>query len=153
MPISQEATLSCFDVANYFLSLVEDETEDLISNLKLQKLCYYAQGFHIALYNRILFPERIEAWTHGPVIPDLYRKYSNYKWNSIPAPAELDLDMYANDVKDLLNEIWAEYGQYSAWALRNITHDEPPWKDAINRANNVITHSELKNYFSTQIVE
>jgi uncharacterized phage-associated protein len=53
-------------VAKYFVSLVDEEAGDSISNLKLQKLLYYAQGAHLALHNTPLFPEAIEAWTRGP---------------------------------------------------------------------------------------
>jgi hypothetical protein len=49
------------DVAKYFVSLVDEEAGDSITNLKLQKLLYYAQGAHLALYDGPLFPERIEA--------------------------------------------------------------------------------------------
>jgi uncharacterized phage-associated protein len=49
-----------------------------MSNLKLQKLMYYAQGFSLVLFNKPLFPERIEAWIHGPVIPAVYHKYKGY---------------------------------------------------------------------------
>ena len=64
--------ISCQDVANYFLSLCDEDAGDLISNLKLQKLVYYAQGFHLAISGEPLFDEKIMAWEHGPVIPQLY---------------------------------------------------------------------------------
>ena len=64
--------------AKYFLAQASEDAGDLISNLKLQKLVYYAQGFHLALYDEPLFLEAIEAWTHGPVVPDLYRHYKKY---------------------------------------------------------------------------
>src|SRR5450631_518283 len=54
-------------VADYFLSLVDEEAGDSLSNLKLQKLVYYAQGFSLALTGKRLFDEAIEAWEHGPV--------------------------------------------------------------------------------------
>ncbi|OQY42717.1 MAG: hypothetical protein B6240_13665 [Desulfobacteraceae bacterium 4572_87] len=56
--------------------MLDEEAGDLISNLKLQKLVYYAQGFYLALYDEPLFNEPIEAWTHGPVIRELYRSYN-----------------------------------------------------------------------------
>ncbi len=67
--------LSCYDVAQYFLAKADEDAGDLMSNLKLQKLMYYAQGFSLALCNKPLFPERIEAWIHGPVISALYHEY------------------------------------------------------------------------------
>ena len=59
--------LSCHDVAKYFLALTDEDAGDLISNLKLQKLVYYAQGFHLALFDTPMFGEPIEAWTHVPL--------------------------------------------------------------------------------------
>ncbi len=37
--------LSCYDVGRYFLAQIDEQAGDLISNMKLQKLVYYAQGF------------------------------------------------------------------------------------------------------------
>lgn len=54
--------LTCFDAADYFLSKIDEDAGDVITNLKLQKLVYYAQGFSLALCGRPLFAERIEAW-------------------------------------------------------------------------------------------
>ena len=55
--------LTCFDVAKYFLSLCNDEESgDLISNLKIQKLVYYAQGFSLAINNKPLFKEKIQVF-------------------------------------------------------------------------------------------
>lgn len=65
-------------VAKYFLSKVEEDIGDGISNLKLQKLVYYAQAYHLAMYGEPLFGERVEAWEHGPVVPELYREYKIY---------------------------------------------------------------------------
>ena len=72
-----------FDVANYFIVATKREREsglsdDLITNLKLQKLVYYAQGFSLAMNGEPLFDALIEAWEHGPVCPILYKKYKTY---------------------------------------------------------------------------
>jgi len=72
---------SAFDIANYFLlkaQEAQEEDQELISNLKLQKLIYYAQGIHLASEGTPLFPDRIEAWTYGPVVPTLYHHYKTY---------------------------------------------------------------------------
>ncbi len=52
--------------------LVDREAGDVITQLKLQKLMYIAQGIHLALYDAPLFKEEIEAWQHGPVVRELY---------------------------------------------------------------------------------
>jgi uncharacterized phage-associated protein len=103
--------LSCDDAAKYFLAQVSEDAGDLISNLKLQKLLYYAQGFHLALYDEPLFPEAIEAWTHGPVVPDLYRHYKKYGAGAIPCPEDIEFSIYDEETKSLLDaftlRVWA----------------------------------------------
>lgn len=143
--------LTCHDIAKYFLSLINEESEELMSNLKLQKLVYYAQGFHLALYGRVLFKEEIEAWTHGPVIKELYEEYKDYGASGIPLQKIENDDKYTPEVKELLNEIHSVFGQFSAWKLRNMTHEEPPWKDAYESTSGIVSTESMKEYFKTQI--
>lgn len=141
--------LSCHEVAQYFLAQMDEDAGDLISNLKLQKLVYYAQGFALALYGRPLFPERIEAWTDGPVVPELYHEYRGHGSDSIPYPGEADLSVYDAQTRELLDEVYAVYGQFSAWKLRDMTHSEPPWCDT--PSGQEIQHDDLMSYFATRV--
>lgn len=141
--------LSCHDVAQYFLAQMDEDAGDLISNLKLQKLVYYAQGFALALYGRPLYPERIEAWTHGPVVPDLYQEFRGYGSDPIPHPDETDFSIYDVQTRELLDEVYAVYGQFSAWKLRDMTHSEPPWRDT--PSGQEIQHDDLSCYFATRV--
>jgi uncharacterized phage-associated protein len=142
--------ISGHDIAKYFLVQTDEDAGDLISNLKLQKLLYYAQGFNLALYDEPLFPESIEAWTHGPVVPEVYHEYKDFGSNAIPMPSNVDFSKYDEQTIDLLNEVYSVYGQFSAWKLRNMTHDEEPWKNA--NLGDIITLNSMKKYFKTQIV-
>lgn len=74
--------LTCYNVADFFIHLA-NETGSYISNLKLQKLVYYAQAWHLAIYATPLFEEDFEAWVHSPVIPALYREYKSFGWQPI----------------------------------------------------------------------
>jgi len=154
MPSPQERP-SASDVAKYFLSLVDEDEGDFISNLKLQKLLYYAQGIHLAMFNEPLFDEPIEAWAHGPVVRKVYDEYAGYGANPIPRPSELNLKMLNKNMRNFLNEVYSVFGQYDAWKLREMTHDEPPWKDTYKEGqgqNEPISHVMMKNYFH-QFVE
>ena len=142
--------LSCFDVAKYFLAQADEDAGDLISNLKLQKLVYYAQGFHLALYDTPLFPESIEAWTHGPVVPILYEYYKKYGAGAIEYPHDVDFDLYDDKTKSLLDEVYSVFGQFSAWKLRKMTQEEYPWRLAAQKSTE-ISHQLMKEYFKTQI--
>ncbi|MQC08101.1 Panacea domain-containing protein [Morganella morganii] len=146
--------LTCFDVADYFLSRCDDESGDLISNLKLQKLVYYAQGFSLALLGEPLFEEKIEAWMHGPVVAKLYGKYKKYGKDPLPFEG-FDESKFTEDQLDLLDEVYDVYGQFSAWKLRNMTHEEEPWSDTyIDGAGPIsIPNEKMESFFKTLVVQ
>jgi uncharacterized phage-associated protein len=138
-------------IAKWFSAWAEAEEEEL-SNLKLQKLLYYAQGHYLARYRQPLFHEQIQAWSHGPVVPPIYRAFKDFG----AAPIELaDSDPFSwedvdPDTARLLGEVWNTYGGYSAGRLRNMTHDERPWlnnwRDDDDRGV-VISISDMQTYF------
>ena len=136
-------------ISDYFLSLVDEDAGDNISNLKLQKLLYYAQGFCLAIHDRPLFKDEIKAWAHGPVIPTVYHKYKEHGAGAIPLPTDVNFGRYSGDMKELLDDIYTVFGQYSAWKLREMTHVEPPWKNTTR--NTIIPHRALKAYFKTRV--
>lgn len=139
------------DIANYFLSLLDDNAGDVITNLKMQKLVYYAQGFALAILGRPIFIENIEAWLHGPVVPELYYAFKQYGNQPLPAPPEdWDLHAFSEEEKNLLNNVYETYGQFSAWRLRDMTHEELPWRNT--PVNGVISHNLMKEYFLTLVV-
>jgi uncharacterized phage-associated protein len=146
--------LNCRDIAKYFLSLISEESGDLISNLKLQKLVYYAQGLQLALYETPLFDEEIEAWTHGPVVPELYYSYKDCGSNAIPRPTDIDFSVYDDQTKEVLDEVYQVYGQFSAWKLRNMTHDEQPWQSVYSTSGSgsVIPKPLMQSFFKTQLI-
>lgn len=121
--------LTVEQVADYFLLQVDEDAGDVMTNLRLQKLVYYAQAWHLAIAEKPLFQDDVEAWVHGPVVPFLYYAYRDYGWQPIPRP---DRDAVAMDdqTRELLDEVWDTYGQFSAKALENLTHSEDPWRDA-----------------------
>jgi len=136
------------DVANFILKLANEDEAD-VSNLKLQKLVYYAQGFHLALFDgEALFDETIEAWAHGPVVPDLYHEFKDFGRNPI-IKEDLDINL-TDEQEELISEVYDVFGQFSAWKLRNMTHDETPWVDNEAIADE-ITHGELLKYFKTRL--
>ena len=123
---------SCHVVADYFLLQVDPMAGDAISNLKLQKLVYYAQAWSLAFRGTPLFPEDIEAWAHGPVVPQLYRRFEAYSWQAID-PTELVSDPLAQLSEvgvELLESVWRAYGKFTGRQLENLTRSEVPWKNA-----------------------
>lgn len=146
--------ISANTVAKYFLAKAEEEVGDGISNLKLQKLVYYAQAYHLAMHGEPLFRERLEAWEHGPVVPDLYHMYKEHGAGNIPTPHDVDLDEYDEEVAEFLDEVYDVFGQYSAWKLRNMTHEERPWTEAYdNGGARVISHAAMRDFYADYVTE
>ena len=133
-----------FDVADYFLAKTDPELGDLMTHLKLQKLVYYAQGFHLALYDKPLFRESIEAWEHGPVCPDLYTRYKKLKAKPIPPTKSLPeaAKSFNKKQRELLDDVYTVYGCFAAWYLRQISHQDTAWHNAY--PSGVISHTAMK---------
>lgn len=143
-----------FEVADRFLIIADTNHDDGegITHMRLQKLLYYVQGFHIALFNEPLFENRIEAWQHGPVVREVWNRYCDQGRNVLQSPGVVENGTMTTDQLSLLGDVWNVYGQFSAWKLRNLTHQESPWLDAIAVGENTeITHNSLRAYFLTQI--
>ena len=140
---------SAKDIAEYFIWIDSKEASDGVSNLKLQKLVYYAQGYFLALFERPLFPESIEAWRHGPVVPDLWHEFKQFESKAIPPDDDYEPSL-SQDEKNVCQEIFNVYGVYFAWKLRNMTHDEQPWLDH-NETTAIIPHDELKTFFESKV--
>jgi uncharacterized phage-associated protein len=111
-------------VADFIISSAHEVGEP-ITNLKLQKLVYYAQAWHLAFYDDPLFDERLEAWVHGPVCPPLYGRFKEFGWNPIPTP--VDPPKLAVNVVGHLENVIEVYGGMSAWDLERLSHTEQPW--------------------------
>ena len=142
-------TVDISTASNYFLSQADEEAGDVISNLKLQKLLYYAQGFHLALFNAPLFEDEVQAWLHGPVVPNAYHLYKQHGSGAIPRPEGFDPRSLNEETRSLLDEVYNVYGQYSAWKLRNMTHVETPWVAAYAEGGGTpISHAAMREFFS-----
>lgn len=145
-------TYRALDIAKYILATAPEDGD--LSNLKLQKLCYYAQGLCTAMRGVPLFSDRIVAWDHGPVVSGLYHEYKPFRANPIPAPANFDKSIIDKKDRAALDDIIEYFGQYSAWKLRNMTHDEPPWANAYKKASgSEISVQSMVEFFTPQLDE
>lgn len=141
---------SAIEVANIFLKLTQPEVGDNISNLKLQKLLYYAQGFHLALNKgEALFNEPITAWAYGPVVESVYHEFKKFGSDALPVPDDIDVSMFSKEQLELIEEINDVYGQFSALKLMHLTHSEKPWIETAR--NNEISRDLMIEFFSTRV--
>jgi uncharacterized phage-associated protein len=142
------------DIAHKIILRTDSEKGDIISNLKLQKLLYYMQGYHLAFFNERFFEDPLEAWTYGPVVPNVYHTFKDFG----PKAIILDPNKYKeielrNEQEDMFEQVMSEYGKFSAIKLMEMTHKETPWKEASEKPDKVINIETMKNFFSKLVDE
>ena len=111
------------DIANYLLT----KSSDGMSQLKMQKILYFCQAGSLAWTGRPMFGETIEAWINGPVVVDFWNAHRYQGWISTVSDAK---DLFDPTARAICDSIYARYGEYEAWRLRDLSLEQQPWKDA-----------------------
>jgi uncharacterized phage-associated protein len=134
------------DLAHAFLSI------EPMTNKKLQKLCFYAKAWYLALNDDNLISEDFEAWVHGPVCPSLYHEYKEYRFSKIPLFSG-DADSIPEEFTSFAQMVFKAYGDLTGDQLEDVTHIEDPWKNARcglkpwESCSTVITEQDMKDYY------
>lgn len=149
----RESEIVAEDIIKYYLNKVDEESGEVITHLKLQKLLYYTQAWYMAYYREPLINDRFQAWIHGPVIPRIYEQFKWHGYNPIPKVSEIKLDIYNHVVMSILEMVWVVYGKYEAKYLERLTHSEDPWRFARadlredDLSNIEIRNEDMLNYY------
>lgn len=140
------------------LSLSGDE-KDPLTNLRLQKLLYYAQAWSLILRESELFSDDLQAWRWGPVVPAVYRKLPDeMAANHIGPDAFADAPDLQGDEAEFVKRVWEAYNQYSALQLLKMAHEELPWRNAWGdrpadgSGDDPISIDDLDSFFGKQTV-
>ena len=153
---TKKAQYNALDVAKYIIYLASQNVIDEvkgekvyegITNLKLQKILYFAQVHSLVKKNKPLFGQDIKAWQYGPVVSEVYSAYKRYGRRAIFL--KQDAANLPQEVKLFLQDVWYLFGDYSVGKLVRMTHNHAPWQEAIQRKNKVISQKELKAYYTS----
>lgn len=141
------------EIADWLLAWAE-HNDAPVSNLKMQKLLYYAQGHYLGEKGESLFSDDLQAWAHGPVAPSVYRAFKTSGNEPIDPGEALSDDFDWDDYRDVENHlvrVWNTYGKFEAWSLRERTHREAPWQDAFRDGvrNITIPKDAMKKFFAS----
>lgn len=138
-----------YDVADFFIDVCNNSTDDQITNLKLNKLLYYAQGCHLARTGKPLFDDKIEAWRLGPVTPVIYHRYNVCGKNPIQSTGDsYNGNVFSSEELDTLTDVMREFGKYTGSTLVNMTHKAgTPWSNACAANQKEISQDSMKRYF------
>ena len=141
------------DVATYIL-----QRQGRMSAMKLHKLLYYCQAWHLVWEEEPLFDSEIEAWRDGPVVPDVFKKHKGaFMIDELPGPGDpADIDDYQLESIDV---VLNTYGRMSAYELSERTHAEAPWINARrgvsphDRSEQVISPFAMREYYAARLNE
>ena len=138
-----------------------------ISQLKLQKLLYYIQAWHLAYFGEPLIEDEFQAWMHGPVVRRVWEEYKGQSVlfndividdNSQKEAVAVTKASLSEDQLELIADVLSEYGSKSAYELEKLTHSESPWVDArrgtgpAEASDTIITKTSITEYFKKLLI-
>ena len=151
-------------IANELLDCAEDSFSSL-TQINIQKLVYFAHGWHLAWSKKPLILDSIEAWEYGPVVRNLYNQFRRFRSKPITEKAmDLRMDNFGKVVtslpcldqsldgvyaKSVIQAIWKQYGQLPPFQLVELTHvPDSPWEKARRSGQTLISNDEIEKYFT-----
>jgi uncharacterized phage-associated protein len=150
-----------------FLSEYIAQKVGSMSHLKLQKLLYYVEAYHLAYFDRSIVDDEFEAWVHGPVSRRLYVTLKGYSilYDEVEytqgkdkfTPAEIIHEMVSEDQLEIINDVLESLGGHTATELENFTHSEIPWIEARkglsegDKSNRIISKEVMKQYYKKEL--
>lgn len=143
-------TASVLDVSKYILK----ETGE-VSAMKLQKLAYYSQAWHMVWEEAALFPEDFQAWANGPVCPLLYDRHRGMFLVDKSIVDDARIKNVSSKAKENISKVLSFYGDKSAFWLSNVSHQEAPWRNARRglpageSSNEVIKKGDMFEYYGS----
>ena len=138
------------------------EEGKFVTQMKLQKLVYFAQGYHLARFGTSLLKENFEAWTYGPVVPEIYQGFKLYGSKFItdtagflPTTDDINISRLDEKASEAINYTWEVLKDYEAMSLSNWTHQpNSPWSKAYDpdQKSTPIPNEEIKKYFTDLLI-
>lgn len=138
---------SAMNIASLFIEISEGCN---LTNMKLNKILYFVQAAHYAEFGTPAFEDDFEAWTHGPVIREVYFAYRHKCKEEISKSVfEYDPSEVSQNTENFILSIAKSLLNKSASWLRDVTHiDGSPWDNNFEQhMNNIIPKEEIMTYY------
>lgn len=138
-----------------------------MSHLKLQKLLFYCEAYHLAYFERSLLDEDFEAWVHGPVCREVFNHFKGksliysdllFTGDARSAHAEFDAQKLSSTQLDFLSDVLGSLSSWTAFELENATHNEKPWMEArsgygsADKCSVAISKESMKDFYKAELV-
>ena len=153
--ILQKGGASMYDVLDVAAYVVNEYwvNGSPITNLKLQKILYYIQGYTLRRHGSPAFSEGIYKWPYGPVVPQVYFNYNYSRSKGIPELSDEHSrkleKIFRRDsaTTRIIDEVITKSFSFSAVQLVQMTHAESPWKAAND--SELIPLGAIASYFGS----
>lgn len=133
-------------VAEYILHKSKESSPTAVTPLKLQKLLYFAQGFHLALNNGTpLFEEDLINKPHGSKCQLVYDVYKEYEYRTIPRVPYSVASLLTDSEIMAIEKAWNIYGNMDGKFLEELIHQEDPWLDT--ETDEIMPKEKIFEYF------
>jgi len=157
MAVDVNKVVNWFRVHNYG-DMRHDDNVEALTQMKVMKLLYYAQGIMLAAFDRKLFDNDILAWKYGPVVSEVHDRYVgkreivDFNADGMESKAIEDFTelQSTDEVSIVLNTVQEAYGDKSAIQLMQMTHNEAPWQTT--EQSDVISTDAIKSYFKAEVL-
>ncbi len=142
---------TALQVADEIIQLANEEEEN-VSQLKLIKICYFIKAWGLAIRGNTIFKESVEAWRHGPVVPEVYHEFKVFGSSGISyrPPEKSSIE---ESHKAFIKSVWDVYKGYGAFTLREITHEKgSPWHQCYDGTpHKKIPNKIIKDFYSKKL--
>ncbi|AZI38537.1 Panacea domain-containing protein [Epilithonimonas vandammei] len=149
------------NISDYIIYRLKSEGNQSLSFLKLQKLLFYTQAWHLAFTGDPLFDEKFQAWIHGPVSRQIFDNYKNSKYMySEMTLKDIISERYKSikpEIKVHVDSVLDSYASFSSSELETMTHQEEPWLsaregfDEYQRCEVEISEDLMRKYYGARL--
>lgn len=155
-----QTSYNVIKIANYIIEIANSQEnqklvvqgKNQLTNLRLQKILYFLQGFHYAEFDCPLFNEDLMAWQYGPVCPDVYytfRRFGNKLIDQQASNFGTNIEL-SDETKVFIESIYLFLQKFSTVQLVDKTHQEIPWIIAYKAYGSVINKGLIQSFYQNE---
>lgn len=133
-------------ISEYVIKYYKDKNKP-INNTRLQGVLYFIQAYFLMRTDNVCFIDDLEAREVGPVVPNVYAKYSSYGPDPLPISKDYSEPIFTKADKEIIDEVLDYTFSWSNSAMTNLIHDQRPYRHAKNTHSRLIPPAKLKSYF------
>lgn len=140
--LNMEYIMDAESLAKYIINFYESLNHKAISPIKLQKSLYFTFAYWAGFVGKntkeknyveeqielspYLFEDEFQAWTYGPVLPNIYNKYKDGELKKEEqVPSELDNNEL---LKETIDSILTDTFEISDFKLVALSHEDKAWQ-------------------------